>query len=136
MYWIARSRLRQGFDEAMSAWHAEALAEAASRAMAPESRGARGSFRASSLVLNLPLVGLWVRLLAIPQSWLYAGMLVFATTGTIAAKPSVVELSTLAAFGVMGVLMRRFDFPIVPVVLRRFKANDDEAAARHCQTFV
>ena len=44
------------------------------------------------LVLNLPLVGLWVRLLSIPQHWLYAGILVFATMGTIAAKPSVVEL--------------------------------------------
>src|SRR3569623_787099 len=47
------------------------------------------------LVLNLPLVGLWVRLLAIPQPWLYAGILVFATLGTIAAKPSVVELTML-----------------------------------------
>ena len=54
------------------------------------------------LVLNLPLVGLWVRLLAIPQPWLYAGILVFATMGTIAAKPSVVELSMLAVFGVHG----------------------------------
>src|SRR5262249_5412622 len=50
------------------------------------------------LVLNLPLVGLWVRLLAIPQPWLYAGILMFATMGTIAAKPSVVELSMLAVF--------------------------------------
>ena len=63
------------------------------------------------LVLNLPLVGLWVRLLAIPQPWLYAGILVFATMGTIAAKPSVVELTMLAGFGVMGFLMRRFDYP-------------------------
>src|SRR6478752_1997248 len=62
------------------------------------------------LVLNLPLVGLWVRLLAIPQPWLYAGILVFATMGTIAAKPSVVELSMLAGFGVLGFLMRRFRF--------------------------
>jgi putative tricarboxylic transport membrane protein len=69
------------------------------------------------LVLNLPLVGLWVRLLAIPQPWLYAGILVFATMGTIAAKPSVVELLMLAAFGVMGFLMRRFDYPIAPVVV-------------------
>src|SRR3954467_3227935 len=68
------------------------------------------------LVLNLPLVGLWVKLLAIPQPWLYAGILVFATMGTIAAKPSVVELSMLAGFGVLGFLMRRFDFPIPPVV--------------------
>ena len=47
------------------------------------------------LVLNLPLVGLWVRLLAIPQPWLYAGILVFATLGTIAANPSSVELCML-----------------------------------------
>jgi putative tricarboxylic transport membrane protein len=69
------------------------------------------------LVLNLPLVGLWVKLLAIPQPWLYAGILVFATMGTIAAKPSVVELSMLAGFGVMGFLMRRFDYPVAPVVV-------------------
>ncbi|HXE85815.1 MAG TPA: tripartite tricarboxylate transporter permease [Hyphomicrobiaceae bacterium] len=69
------------------------------------------------LVLNLPLVGLWVRLLAIPQPWLYAGILVFATMGTIAAKPSVVELSMLTVFGVMGFVMRRFDYPVAPVVV-------------------
>jgi putative tricarboxylic transport membrane protein len=69
------------------------------------------------LVLNLPLVGLWVRLLAIPQPWLYAGILVFATMGTIAAKPSLVELTMLAAFGVLGFLMRRFDYPVAPVVI-------------------
>jgi putative tricarboxylic transport membrane protein len=69
------------------------------------------------LVLNLPLVGLWVRLLAIPQPWLYAGILVFATVGTVAAKPSVVELGMLSVFGVMGYLMRRYDFPIAPVVV-------------------
>jgi putative tricarboxylic transport membrane protein len=69
------------------------------------------------LILNLPLVGLWVRLLAIPQPWLYAGILVFATMGTIAAKPSVVELSMLVLFGVIGFLMRRFDYPVAPVVV-------------------
>jgi putative tricarboxylic transport membrane protein len=69
------------------------------------------------LVLNLPLVGLWVRLLAIPQPWLYAGILVFAAMGTIAANPSIVELVMLAVFGMLGFLMRRFDYPIAPVVV-------------------
>ncbi|HEY8382670.1 MAG TPA: tripartite tricarboxylate transporter permease [Microvirga sp.] len=69
------------------------------------------------LVLNLPLVGLWVRLLAIPQPWLYAGILVFAAMGTIAANPSPVELIMLSVFGVLGFLMRRFDYPIAPVVV-------------------
>src|SRR5262245_10404576 len=69
------------------------------------------------LILNLPLVGLWVRLLAIPQPWLYAGILVFATMGTIAAKPSIIELSMLGVFGLMGYYMRRYDYPIAPVVV-------------------
>jgi putative tricarboxylic transport membrane protein len=69
------------------------------------------------LVLNLPLVGLWVRLLAIPQPWLYAGILVFATMGTIAVKPSFVELTMLAVFGVLGFLMRRHGYPVAPVVI-------------------
>src|SRR5829696_4182480 len=69
------------------------------------------------LVLNLPLVVLWVKLLAVPQPWLYAGILVFATMGTIAAKPSVVELTMLGVFGFLGFLMRRFDYPIAPVVV-------------------
>jgi putative tricarboxylic transport membrane protein len=69
------------------------------------------------LVLNLPLVGLWVRLLAIPTPWLYAGILVFAAMGTIAANPSVVELMVLVAFGVVGFLMRQYDYPIAPAVV-------------------
>ena len=69
------------------------------------------------LVLNLPLVGLWVRLLAIKRPWLYAGILIFAVTGTVAAKPSPVELGMLAIFGLMGYFMRRQGYPIAPVVV-------------------
>jgi putative tricarboxylic transport membrane protein len=69
------------------------------------------------LVLNLPLVGLWVRLLAIPRPWLYAGILIFAVTGTVAGKPSPVELGMLAVFGFMGFFMRRHGYPIAPVVV-------------------
>jgi putative tricarboxylic transport membrane protein len=39
------------------------------------------------IILNLPLVGLWVRLLAIPRAYLYAGILLFATLGTLGANP-------------------------------------------------
>jgi len=69
------------------------------------------------LVLNLPLVGLWVRLLAIPRPWLYSGILVFATLGTIGANPSVFELGMLLGFGFLGFVMRRFGYPIAPVVV-------------------
>ncbi|ACP22230.1 hypothetical protein NGR_b07720 (plasmid) [Sinorhizobium fredii NGR234] len=69
------------------------------------------------LVLNLPLVGLWIKLLRIPLPWLYGGILVFASMGTIAANPSVVELLLLSAFGVVGFLMRRYDYPVAPAVV-------------------
>jgi putative tricarboxylic transport membrane protein len=69
------------------------------------------------LILNLPLVGLWVRLLAIPLPWLYAGILVFAGMGTMAANPSVVELLLLVGFGALGFLMRQFDYPIAPAIV-------------------
>ena len=69
------------------------------------------------LVLNLPLIGLWVRVLSIPRPWLYAGILVFATLGTIGANPSLVELGMLLVFGLIGFGMRRFGYPIAPVVV-------------------
>ncbi len=69
------------------------------------------------LVLNLPLIRLWVKLLTIPRHWLYAGILLFATLGTIGVNPSPVELSMLLIFGVMGYLMRLFGYPIAPVVV-------------------
>jgi putative tricarboxylic transport membrane protein len=69
------------------------------------------------LVLNLPLIGLWVKLLTIPKPWLYAGILLFATLGTIGANPSVVELVMLLIFGLMGYGLRVFGFPIAPVVV-------------------
>jgi len=69
------------------------------------------------LVLNLPLVGLWVRLLSIPRHWLYAGILVFATLGTIGANPSTFELGMLLLFGLLGYFLRLFGYPIAPVVV-------------------
>jgi putative tricarboxylic transport membrane protein len=78
------------------------------------------------LVLNLPLIGLWVKLLTIPRPWLYAGILVFATLGTIGADgstyllgpvPISFGLGLLLAFGVLGYLLRRFGYPIAPVVV-------------------
>jgi putative tricarboxylic transport membrane protein len=69
------------------------------------------------LVLNLPLVGLWVRVLSIPRPWLYAGILVFATLGTLGANPSLVELGMLLVFGLLGFGLRVFGYPIAPVVV-------------------
>jgi putative tricarboxylic transport membrane protein len=69
------------------------------------------------LVLNLPLIGLWVKVLAIPRPLLYAGILVFATLGAFSLHQSVVDLATLYVFGLLGFVMRRWGFPVAPAVI-------------------
>jgi putative tricarboxylic transport membrane protein len=69
------------------------------------------------LVLNLPLIRFWVLLLRIPRPWLYAGILMFATLGTIGVNPSPVELSMLFLFGFLGYGLRLYGYPIAPVVV-------------------
>jgi putative tricarboxylic transport membrane protein len=69
------------------------------------------------LLLNLPLVGMWVRLLSIPTPLLYGGILVFATLGVYSYNQSVFDLGLLFLFGIVGYLMRRFDFPVAPAII-------------------
>ena len=69
------------------------------------------------LILNLPLIGLWVKVLAIPRPLLYAGILVFATLGAYSLHQSVVDLLTLYVFGLLGFMMRRWGFPVAPAVI-------------------
>ena len=69
------------------------------------------------LVLNLPLVGLWVKLLAIPRPQLYAGILVFATMGVYGMRQSTFDIFLLYAVGLAGFLMRRYGFPAAPVIV-------------------
>jgi putative tricarboxylic transport membrane protein len=69
------------------------------------------------LVLNLPLIGLWVKILRIPTPLLYGGILVFATIGTYGISRSVVDLLLLYTMGLLGFLMRRFNFPTAPVII-------------------
>ena len=69
------------------------------------------------LVLNLPMIGVWVRVLTIPQPLLYGGILVFATLGAYSLHQSVVDLVTLYVFGLLGFAMRRWDIPVAPAVI-------------------
>jgi putative tricarboxylic transport membrane protein len=69
------------------------------------------------LILNLPMVGLWVKLLKIPRAQLYAGILIFATVGVYGMRQSSFDLFLMYAVGLVGVLMRRFDFPTAPVIV-------------------
>ena len=69
------------------------------------------------LLLNLPLIQVWVKVLEVPRPLLYAGILVFATLGVYSISGSTIEVLVMFAIGVLGFFMRRFDFPIAPVIL-------------------
>ncbi len=83
------------------------------------------------LVLNLPLVGLWVKLLKIPRAPLYAGILIFATVGVYGMRQSAFDLYLMLAFGLLGVVMRRFDFPTAPVIVGMILGPLAEAQMRN-----
>jgi putative tricarboxylic transport membrane protein len=83
------------------------------------------------LVLNLPMVGMWVRLLKVPRPQLYAGILIFATVGAYGMRQSTFDLFLLYGIGLLGVLMRRFDFPTAPVVVGMILGPLAEAQMRN-----
>jgi putative tricarboxylic transport membrane protein len=69
------------------------------------------------LVLNLPLVGIWVKLLKIPRPYLYAGILMFASLGSYAVNADPLDLVILLILGFLGFLMRRYGWPVAPAVI-------------------
>ena len=69
------------------------------------------------LVLNLPLAPLWAKLLQIPRPYLYAGILFFAALGAYAANQEAFDLFLLLVFGLLGLAMRRFAIPVLPLIL-------------------
>ena len=69
------------------------------------------------LVLNLPLVGVWVKLLSIPRPWLYAGIIVVASLGAFSVHRAMGDLVLMAAIGIVGFLLRIIDAPVAPVMI-------------------
>ncbi|MFI0730212.1 tripartite tricarboxylate transporter permease [Streptomyces sp. NPDC021225] len=69
------------------------------------------------LLLNLPLIPLWVKLLRLPRPLLTAGILVFAALGVYALSQNAVDLGIAVLFGVLGFGMRRTGYPVAPLIL-------------------
>ena len=69
------------------------------------------------LVLNLPLAGVWARLLLIPQPHLYAGIAVFSLIGVWGLSTSWFHLLLMTIVGTLGFVMRSYGFPIAPVLI-------------------
>ena len=69
------------------------------------------------LVINLPLIGIWVKMLKIPFPLLLPFILVIAITGTYATNNSVTEVYVTLIFGVIGYFMKHADLPAAPVIM-------------------
>jgi TctA family transporter len=69
------------------------------------------------LVLNIPLIGVWVRLLLMPYKLLYPAVLVFICIGTFSVHNTAFDIWLVVFFGVMGFVMRVLAFPAAPLLL-------------------
>jgi putative tricarboxylic transport membrane protein len=69
------------------------------------------------LVLNLPLIGIWVRLLRVPRHWLFAGILSFSVLGAYSLNNNVADVAILLVVGLLGLAMRILSVPVVPCLL-------------------
>jgi putative tricarboxylic transport membrane protein len=82
------------------------------------------------LILNLPLVGLFVNVLRVPYPLLYPAILAFSVLGVYAVNGSVVDVWIMFATGGLGYLLRKLDFETAPVVLGVVLAPMIEIALR------
>jgi putative tricarboxylic transport membrane protein len=69
------------------------------------------------LVLNLPLISIWVRVLKIPYVILYPLILLFCLIGAYSLSSSIGDVVIMCIFGVIGYLMKKFRFDAAPLVL-------------------
>ncbi len=69
------------------------------------------------LMLNLPLIGVWVRLLSIPYHLLYPIVLVFSAVGVLSLSNAVFDVHLMALFGVLGYAFAKLDCEPAPLLL-------------------
>jgi putative tricarboxylic transport membrane protein len=69
------------------------------------------------LVLNLPLIGLWVRMLKVPYPTLFPLILMFCLIGAFSLNYNVFDIYIMAIFGVLGYILRKLEFEPTPLIL-------------------
>jgi putative tricarboxylic transport membrane protein len=69
------------------------------------------------VILNLPMIGIWVRLLLIPYKYLFPAIVAFCITGVYAVSLSTVEVWLVAGFGLLGYFLVRFAFEPAPLLM-------------------
>jgi TctA family transporter len=69
------------------------------------------------LILNLPLIGLWVRMISVPYHYLYPAILCFCSIGVISLSNSPFDVYLMALFGLLGYIFKKLDCEPAPLLL-------------------
>jgi putative tricarboxylic transport membrane protein len=69
------------------------------------------------VILNLPMIGLWVKLLQVPYRLLFPAIMAFSAIGIYSVNNSSFEIYLTAAFGIVGFICMRLGFPLAPMLL-------------------
>lgn len=69
------------------------------------------------VILNVPLIGVWVRMLQVPYRYLYPAAIFFICIGVYSTKSSLFDVAEVAVFGIIGAVALTLSFPVAPIVL-------------------
>jgi putative tricarboxylic transport membrane protein len=69
------------------------------------------------MILNIPLIGVWVKLLQVPYRLLFPAAIFFIAIGVFSTKGTLFDVGEVAVFGVIGAVLLALDFPVAPIVL-------------------
>jgi TctA family transporter len=69
------------------------------------------------VLLNVPMIGVWVRMLQVPYKYLYPAAIFFICVGVYSTKSSLFDVGEVAVFGILGAIFLSLDFPVSPIVL-------------------
>jgi len=84
------------------------------------------------LLLNLPLVGIWIKLLKIPYRILFPLILLFCAIGVYSIDYKTFDVYAMIAFGLIGYVLRRYDYPLAPIVFAFVLGPMLEDSFRQC----
>ncbi|MDE2503328.1 MAG: tripartite tricarboxylate transporter permease [Burkholderiales bacterium] len=69
------------------------------------------------VILNVPMIGVWVKMLRVPYKYLFPAALFFICVGVYSTKSSLFDVGEVAVFGILGAIFLSLDFPVSPIVL-------------------
>jgi len=69
------------------------------------------------VILNVPLIGVWVRMLQVPYRFLFPSALFFIAVGVYSTRNNLFDVAIVAAFGGIGAILLALEFPLSPIVL-------------------